>query len=621
MQKSKCSVLPILLILIISSFTFAQSRQDSPAIATNVKFKRIEAKIPMRDGLKLYAEIFVPEKANEPLPILMQRTPYSASGRSSELLNAVFPELIQDGYIFVFQDIRGRYKSEGEFVMARPPRTNKSDPKSFDESSDTYDTIDWLIKNIPNNNGRVGVFGISYPGWTTVMAQFDPHPALKCVSPQAAMGDVWMGDDFFHNGAFRLSYGFEYAVSMESTKDGYFFQHDRYDTYDWYLKLGALSNVNEKYLKGKIPTWNNYIAHPSYDQFWQERALPTHIKQVNVPTLNVIGWFDQEDYYGPMKVYEALEKYDTNNQNFVVIGPWNHGGWARGSGDSLGKVQFGNATSKHYNANIQRPFFAKFLKGKGDLKLPEATTFQTGSNVWNAHSAWPPKEGYNTRSLYLQADGKLSFNAPTGSDGFDEYVSDPKHPVPYRPRPIQATYHPKGSDWYSWLVQDQRFVHNRPDVLSWESDVLTEDITISGQVLVKLFASTSGSDSDWVVKLIDVFPEEWPQDMRMSGFQMIVASEILRGRYRNSFEKPEPITPNEITKYDFDIRWADHTFKKGHRLMVQIQSTWFPLYDRNPQKFVENIFKASDADYQSATQRVYRKQQHPTHLILPVKSR
>lgn len=612
---------PVLALLLISlaSFSLAQTRTNEQQV--NVKFKRIEAKIPMRDGLKLYAEIFVPEKADESLPILMQRTPYSASGRSSESLNAVFPELIQDGYIFVFQDIRGRYKSEGEFVMARPPRINKGDPKSFDESSDTYDTIDWLIKNVPNNNGRVGVFGISYPGWTTVMAQFDPHPALKCVSPQAAMGDVWMGDDFFHNGAFRLSYGFEYAVSMESTKDGYFFQHDRYDTYDWYLKLGALSNVNDKYLQGKIPTWNNYIAHPSYDQFWQERALPTHIKKVNVPTLNVIGWFDQEDYYGPMKVYEALEKYDTNNQNFVVIGPWNHGGWARGSGDSLGKIQFGNATSKQYNANIQRPFFAHYLKGKGSLKLPEATTFQTGSNVWNSHTAWPPKAGYNARSLYLQGDGKLSFDAPNNSDGFDEYVSDPKHPVPYRPRPIQATYHPRGSDWYSWLTQDQRFVHNRPDVLSWESDVLTEDITISGQIFVKLFASTSGSDSDWVVKLIDVFPEEWSQDMRMSGFQFMIASEILRGRYRNSFEKPEPITPNEITKYDFDIRWADHTFKKGHRLMVQIQSTWFPLYDRNPQKFVDNIFKASESDYQSSTQRVYRTQQHPTHLILPVKSR
>lgn len=618
MQNLKRPVLA-LVIIVFSSFTFAQSRNEEPEITTNVKFKRLEAMIPMRDGLKLYTEIFVPEKNKEPLPFLMQRTPYSASGRSSDSLNAVFPELVQDGYIFVFQDIRGRYKSEGEFVMARPPRANKSDPKAFDESTDTYDTIDWLIKNVANNNGRVGVFGISYPGWTTVMAQFDPHPALKCVSPQAAMGDVWMGDDFFHNGAFRLTYGFEYAVSMESTKDGYFFQHDRYDTYDWYLKLGALSNVNEKYLKGKIPTWNDYVAHPSYDQFWQQRALATHINKVSVPTLNVIGWWDQEDYYGPMKVYEALEKYDTNNQNFVVIGPWNHGGWARGKGDSLGKIQFGSATGRYYNYNIQRPFFAQHLKGKGKINLPEATTFQTGSNEWKAHPAWPPTQGYSGRNLYLRADGKLSFDAPTTETAFDEYVSDPKRPVPYRARPIQATYHPKGSDWRTWLVEDQRFVHNRPDVLSWESDVLTEDLTISGQILVKLFASTSGSDSDWVVKLIDVYPEEWPSDMRMSGYQLMVASEILRGRYRHSFEKPEPITPNEITKYDFDIRWADHTFKKGHRIMVQIQSTWFPLYDRNPQKFVENIFKASDADYQAATQRVFHSRQTPTHLVLPLK--
>ena len=620
MQRTNRPVLAILLI-IFSSFTFAQSRSEEPEITTNVKFKRSEVMIPMRDGLRLHAIILAPEKNKEALPFLMQRTPYGVDGRTSDGVNAAFPELVQDGYIFVFQDIRGRYKSQGEFVMARPPRANKSDPKSFDESSDTYDTIEWLTKNVPNNNARVGVFGISYPGWTTVMAQFDPHPALKCVSPQAAMGDVWMGDDFFHNGAFRLTYGFEYAVSMESTKDGFFFEHDRYDTYDWYLKLGALSNINDKYLKGKIPTWNDFVAHPNYDEFWQQRALSTHINKVTVPTLHVIGWWDQEDYYGAMKVYQTLEKFDTNHQNFVVVGPWNHGGWARGKGDHLGKIQFGSATGRHYNYNIQRPFFAQHLKGKGTIKLPEATTFQTGSNEWKANSAWPPTQGYRGRNLYLQADGKLSFDQSTSDGAFDEYVSDPKHPVPYRARPIQATYHPKGSDWRTWLVEDQRFVHNRPDVLSWESNVLTEDLTITGQILVKLFASTSGSDSDWVVKLIDVYPEEWLADMKMSGNQLMVASEILRGRYRNSFEKPEAITPNEITKYDFDIRWADHTFKKGHRLMVQVQSTWFPLYDRNPQKFVENIFKASEADYQSATQRVFRSKQFPTHLVLPVKTK
>ncbi len=620
MPRTNRPVLAVLLILVFS-FSFAQSRNEEPEIKTNVKFKRIEAMIPMRDGLKLHTLIFVPEKSNELLPFLMQRTPYGVDGRASDNINQAFPELIEDGYIFVFQDIRGRYKSEGEFVMARPPRINKSDPKSFDESSDTYDTIEWLVKNVPNNNARVGVFGISYPGWTTVMAQFDPHPALKCVSPQAAMGDVWMGDDFFHNGAFRLSYGFEYAVSMESAKDGYFFQHDRYDTYDWYLKLGALSNVNDKYLNGKIPTWNNYVAHPTYDQFWQQRALSTHINKVTVPTLHVIGWWDQEDYYGSMKVYQTMEKYDSNHMNFLVVGPWNHGGWARSKADSLGKIQFGSATGRHYNYNIQRPFFAQYLKGKGTIKLPEATTFQTGSNEWQAHSAWPPTQGYSGRNLYVQADGKLSFNTPTTDAAFDEYVSDPKHPVPYRARPIQATYHPQGSDWRTWLVEDQRFVHNRPDVLSWETDVLTEDLTITGQILVKLFASTSGSDSDWVVKLIDVYPEEWPSDLRMSGYQLMVASEILRGRYRNSFEKPEAITPNEVTTYDFDIRWADHTFKKGHRIMVQLQSTWFPLYDRNPQKFVENIFKASDTDYQAATQRVFRSRQSPTHLVLPIRTK
>ena len=598
----------------------AYRRAVEPEAKTDVKFKVQEVMIPMRDGKKLHTMILVPETITEPLPILMQRTPYSVDGFTSNRVNQGFPELIQDGYIFAFQDIRGRFQSEGEFVMNRPLRTNKNDSQAIDETTDTYDTIEWMLKNVSGHNGRVGIFGVSYPGWTAVMGAIDPHPAMKAASPQAAMGDTWMGDDFFHHGAFRLSYGFEYVYSLETSKLGDDFNHDRYDTYDWYLKLGSLSNANDKYFKGKLPTWENFIKHPTYDDYWKNKALDRIANTPRIPTLHVAGWWDQEDFYGAVNTYLAMEKNDTNNLNFFVAGPWNHGGWSGGMGDRLGKIQFLNTTGRYYRAKIQAPFFAHYLKDKGNFVPAEATTFETGSNEWKTYSAWPPKQGILPRNLYLSGDGRLSFEAPKlSTNDYDEYVSDPKHPVPYRPRPIQATYHPKGSDWRTWLVQDQRFVHNRPDVLSWDSEPLTEDLTISGQILANLFASTSGTDSDWVVKLIDVYPEEWSLDMRMSGYQLMVSSEILRGRYRKSFERPEPVKSNEVNAYQVDLRWADHTFKKGHRVMVQVQSTWFPLYDRNPQKYVENIFKAKDADYQTAIQRIFRNRQFPSHLVLPIK--
>lgn len=605
-----------LLFLSAASLAFAQAHE------VNVKFKRTEVMIPTRDGVRLHTIILAPEKSSEPLPFLMQRTPYGVDGRNSDNVNAMFSELVADGYIFVFQDIRGRYKSEGAFVMNRPLRENRNDPKAVDETTDTYDTVEWLLKNVPNNNGRAGIFGVSYPGWTTVMGTIDPHPAMKAASPQAAMGDTWMGDDFFHNGAFRLTYGFEYVYGLETSKEGEDFQHDRYDTYDWYLKLGPLSNANDKYFHGKLPTWQSFIEHPTWDQHWQRKALDQIVTKVTMPTLHVAGWWDQEDFYGAVKTYLAFEKFDTQNQNYFVSGPWNHGGWSRGKGDSLGRIKFDSDTSKHYRTKIQAPFFAEHLKGKGKANLAEATTFETGSNEWKRYEAWPPKQNHTTRNLYFHRDGRLSFDAPTqdGEAEHDSYVSDPKHPVPYRLRPIQATYS-QGSTWSIWLTEDQRFVHNRPDVLSWETDVLTEDITVSGQIIANLFASTSGSDSDWVVKLIDVYPDAWPQDRSMGGYQLMVASEILRGRYRNSFEKPEPVQPNVVTEYKCDLRWADHTFKKGHRVMVQVQSTWFPLYDRNPQKYVENIFKAQAADYIAATQRVFRSRQHPSHLRLPVRTK
>ncbi|MEW6128163.1 MAG: CocE/NonD family hydrolase [Acidobacteriota bacterium] len=579
----------------------AQPQQDA-------KYEAIEAMVPMRDGVKLYTVICVPKNQTEALPILLQRTPYGASPRIAGFLPQAYRELDADGYVFAFQDIRGKYKSEGEFRMNRPPR-DKSDAKSVDEASDTYDTIDWLLKNVKNHNGRVGMFGVSYPGWLAVVPLVEPHPALKALSPQALMGDTWLGDDFFHQGGFRLSYGYEYVYGVESAKGGASPQFDTYDMYEWYLKKGALSN----FLKPTLPTWKDFIEHPTFDSFWQSRSASHYLKSASVPTLVVVGWFDQEDFYGPMKAYMALEKNDKQNNNFLVVGPWNHGGW-RGEGAKLGNLEFKSATGNHFREKIEAPFFAYYLKGKGDLKQPEAITFQTGSNEWKTYTQWPPRNLTTERKLYFHANGKLSFDAPTagGAKEFDSYVSDPAHPVPYRKRPIEPTYFQKGSGWFAWLTEDQRFVDRRPDVLTWETDTLKEDVTISGEIIGQLFASTTGTDSDWIVKLIDVLPEEIAENHRMGGYQMMVAGEVLRGRYHKSFAKPEPLTPNQVTEFNVDLIHKDHCFKKGHKIMVQVQSTWFPIIDRNPQKYVENIFKATDADFTVATQRIYRSKRYPS---------
>ncbi|HYL62585.1 MAG TPA: CocE/NonD family hydrolase [Candidatus Methylomirabilis sp.] len=580
-------------------------------------FDKTEAMIPMRDGVKLHTEIYTPKNSNEKVPILMERTPYGIAAPDKGISGMIYryAEMVPDGYIFVFQDIRGRYGSEGKFVMLHPIH-DASDPNGIDESTDTYDTIDWLIKNVPNNNGRVGLDGISYDGYLVTMAMVHPHPALKAVSEQACMGDTWLGDDFFHNGAFRLSYGFEYTALLESSNENFSFSFDSFDVYDFYFRLGALSNANAKYFHGKLPTWNEFVAHASYDDFWKKHAVAYGLKEATVPDLNVAGWWDQEDFYGPMATYAWLEKSDSKHFNYLVAGPWNHGGWGGGPGKSLGEIQFGSDTGAYFRQNVEAPWFAYWLKDKGSLPFKEALLFQTGSDNWVQFDSWPPREA-QTRKLYFQGDGKLSFDPPKADspDAFDSYASDPAHPVPYRHRPVDMTYpedHP--GSWYTWLVQDQRFVDGRPDVLTWQTDELTEDVTLAGQVTAKLFASTTGSDSDWIVKLIDVYPQKYPDDWKLSGYELMIADEIFRGRYHNSFEKPEALKPGEVTPFTIDLHTADHVFKKGHRIMVQVQSTWFPLYDRNPQKFVPNIFEAKDSDYQKATQHIYRSARFPSSV-------
>jgi len=586
------------------------------------EFSTTRAMIPMRDGVKLHTVIFTPKDAAGPLPFLLLRTPYGAPAAPLALNAEPYRELVAEGYIFVYQDIRGRFKSEGAFVMQRPPR-DRRDPRAIDESTDASDTVAWLLANVPGHNGRAGLMGISYGGWLTAMAMIDPHPAVKAVSPQASPADMYLGDDFHHNGAFRLSYGFEYAAMMETTKESTNFRFDEYDTFEWYLRLGPLGAVNERYLLGRIPTWNDYVAHPNYDAFWQKQAMAPYLTRVTVPALHVAGWWDQEDFYGPQKIYETLEPRDDREVSFFVAGPWNHGGWMRAGGTALGRIKFGLDAAKYFREKIQAPFFAHYLKDKPGWNVPEAITFETGANAWRVYDEWPPRDLTEDRRLYFREDGRLSFEAPAADEasGFDSYVSDPARPVPYRPRPIEPTYDPRGSGWSTWLVGDQRFAHLRPDVLSWETEPLAEDVTITGKIAARLYASTTGTDSDWVVKLIDVYPEDHPAEPSMGGYQLMIANEVFRGRFRASFERPEPLVPGRVTDFTIDLHAADHRFLKGHRIMVQVQSTWFPLIDRNPQTFVENIFLAKASDYRPATQRVYRSKDHPSSVVLPVRVR
>jgi putative CocE/NonD family hydrolase len=578
----------------------------------DARFLKTEAMVPTRDGAKLHTEVYRPKNVTDKLPIILLRTPYGIEGRAQRQFKSYLGDLVEDGYIFAYQDIRGRYKSEGTFEMTRPARDPKL-PKAVDEASDTYDTIEWLLANVAGHNGRVGMLGVSYDGWLTACAMLDPHPALKAVSPQASPADMFLGDDFHHAGAFRLSYGFEYVAMMETGKENASFRFDRRDTFDWYLGLGALSNVNAKYFKGGRPTWNNFAAHPNYDDFWKKQSLEPRLTKVNVPTLNVAGWYDQEDFRGPLKIYELLEKADRQDQNFLVVGPWNHGGWGSGPGDRLGKVAFDSATGKFFRREVQAAFFAKYLKDRGGAP-PEARVFQTGSNKWATYDRWPPK-GTNAVKLYFDAAGRLDFEPPRDSAGtVDHFVSDPARPVPYRPRPVTPTY--PGREWKEWMVEDQRFTQHRPDVLTYQTEPLSHDLVVAGSTAAKLFAATSGTDCDWVVRLIDVYPEEYPEDPEMGGFQLLVSGEPVRARFRRGPEKPEPVEPGKVEEYTIDLHWNHHCFRKGHRVMVQVSSTWFPLIDRNPQKFVPNIFEAKDGDFEEAKQQVHRSPTYPSHVAL-----
>jgi putative CocE/NonD family hydrolase len=601
------------LILLFALDTAAPAQQDS------LIYSRQETMIRMRDGIRLYTVIYNPTNAIAPLPFLLLRTPYGVSQRPSPAIVPYVQDMAKDGYIFVYQDIRGRYRSEGTFEMQRFTR-DKNDPKAIDESTDTYDTIDWLLSHIRNNNGKAGMYGVSYDGWTTVMGELDPHPALRAVSEQATPADMFLGDDFHHNGAFRLSYGMEYAFMEEAAKTDSLFPFPDYDTYNWYLRLGPLSNVNRLYFHNKVPTWNNYVAHPNYDSFWQKQALASRLDYPRIPILNVAGWWDQEDFYGPQETFKVLAEKDTSHRNFLVIGPWNHGGWGRGEGSKLGNIEFHSPTGQFFRSHIQAAWFAYYLKGEGKGNFPTVRSFQTGSDRWMSYDRWPPADS-KTENLYLTTDGGLSFDRPAEhpSIPFLSYVSDPAKPVPYRNRPVEETYG-KGSRWYTWLTEDQRFVDQRPDVLSWETPPLDHDLTVTGNITAKIYASTSGSDADWVVKLIDVYPASDTADYRMGGYELMVANDVFRGRFRESFIHPRAIVPGSVNLYTIDLHALDHVFLKGHRIMVQVQSTWFPIIDRNPQTWVSNIFLAKATDFRAATQRIYGTLAAPSSIMLPVRT-
>lgn len=606
---------------------FAQSEPDTREEYIRANYSKFETRIPMRDGTKLFTVIYVPNAMakDKDYPIILMRTPYSVGPYGADQYrsrlgpNQAFEE---SGYIFAFQDVRGCYMSEGKFVNMRPHIDEKSGVQ-FDESSDTYDTIDWLVNNVPNNNGRVGQWGISYPGFYTAAGAIDSHPALKCISPQAPIGD-WFWDDMHRNGAFNVQLAMTFFSSFgksrpePTSKRAPGLDFGTRDSYRFFLDLGPLSNANKKYFHEEIAFWNAVSEHPNYDEYWQSRNIIPHLKNLTCASLVVGGWFDTEDLYGPLRIYESIEKQNPNSENTLVMGPWYHGGWNRSAGDSLGEAKFDWATAEWYRKEVEFPFFERHLKSVDSPKASEAVVFETGANRWRQFESWPPKK-VESKTLFFAAGQSLSEAPPTSSKELtaDRYPSDPKKPVPYT---MEIS-----SRWSKeYMTEDQRFAARRPDVLVYRSEPLKEDVTIAGPLTASLWFATTGSDADVVVKLVDEFPGQLDNGARepdpdfQSGRQQLVRGQVMRARFRESFEDPKPLEPNQPHKVEFELHDVLHTFKKGHCIMVQVQSSWFPFVDRNPQKFVPNIFKATEEDFIFATHSIFRSQRFPSAIHFSV---
>lgn len=608
------NIYAILIITLFAAITFAQD-----SVVLEEAYNKKEYRIPMRDGVTLFTSVYSPIDTTVKYPILLWRTPYSSGPYGdgySTYRRYTWQHLINEGYIIVFQDVRGRFMSEGKYENMRPYIKDKK-AGEVDEVTDTYDTADWLVKNIPNNNGNIGLWGISYPGFYAALSAIDSHPAIKAVSPQAPIANWYGSDDFHHNGAFSIgaAFGFFYVFDIES--DTLYkewpqeFQFGTEDGYSFYKNLGPIKNANVKYFHNRHPFWNDVFIHPDYDAFWKERDTRDNFNNIKPAVLVVGGWFDAENLYGALETYKSIEKKNQNNNNRLVMGPWFHGGWVRSDGSSLGDIGFGSATGEYYIKNIELPFFNYYLKGVGQLELPEAYVFETGSNKWKKYNAWPPKNSI-PKNIFLNENEKLSFDYPSESSGYDEFISDPLKPVPFTKEITIDVPKP-------YMVEDQRFAATRTDVLCYETEVLKDDLTIAGEIIADLFVSTSGTDTDWIVKLIDVFPDDSlsVDGIVYGGYQMMVRYEIMRGKYRNSLAKPEPFVPGEVTNVKFNLQDANHTFKKGHKIMVQIQSSMFPLFDMNPQTFT-NIYQADTKDFRKATQRIYHTEKYPSKIVFQI---
>ena len=605
-------------LLVVTQGGFAQDQSERESYI-RLHYTKQEHMIPMRDGVKLFTAVYLPRETTKKYPILIKRTPYAVSPYGVDKFpSSLGPSehFVKAGYIFVNQDVRGRFMSEGEFVQVTPHVPDKQKPTDIDESTDAYDTIEWLVKNIPGHNGRVGMYGISYPGFYAAAGMIDAHPALKAVSPQAPVGD-WYFDDFLHNGAFFLAHAYRWLGNnaqtrgKPTTEKAKPIEYATPDGYKLFLDAGTMAEVNQRYIKDAVPFWNEMMSHPNRDEFWQKRAILPHLKKVAPHVMVVTGWYDAEDLYGSFKSYHSIEKHNPQVNNVLVVGPWHHGGWASVDGDKLGPANFGSKTAAFYRAEIEFPFFEKYLKDERHTAPAEATVFETGGNAWRTFDHWPPKEA-KTQQLFLREGEKLALEPPSSTEGFDEYVSDPSRPVPFTDKitPTMAI---------EYMVDDQRFASRRPDVLVYQTDAFEDDFVIAGPIDVDLWVSTTGTDADFIVKLIDVFPDD-PDAAKQPGYQMMLRSEVFRGRFHKSFEHPEPLVAGKPTPIKFELLDVLHRFQKGHRLMIQIQSTWFPLVDRNPQKFVPNIYFAKPEDFQKATHRIYRSAEHATSLRIGVLS-